>query len=76
MLETRADDDVTARMLRLQSNPDYDPTVSRLPHVRPAAPEPRPDVVAEIRRAVSQACQAADWQEQARRARLAAIAIA
>ena len=74
MLESRAADDVTARMVRLQSDADFDPDYSRLPHVHP--PEPRPDVVAETRRAVAEACVAADKQAQARRARLAAIAIA
>jgi hypothetical protein len=75
-LEARGDGGVTAEMLRLQSNPDYDPGISRLPHARPAAPELRPAVVLETARRVAEACEAADRQAQARRARLAAIAIA
>jgi hypothetical protein len=72
-LEARAPcDGVTGEMLRLQSNPNYDPAVSQLPHARPAAP--RPAVVRETARRVAKACEAAEQEARTRRAQLAAIA--
>jgi hypothetical protein len=71
-LERRADDDVTARMLQLQSGPDFNPDSSRLPHARPAPT--RPAVVRETRRAVERADEQARQQAAARKLQLAAIA--
>jgi hypothetical protein len=65
-------DGVTREMLRLQSNPNYDPAVSQLPHARPAAP--RPAVVAATARRLAKACEAAEQEARTRRAQLAAIA--
>jgi hypothetical protein len=73
MLEARAPaDNVTAEMLTLQCDLDYDPAVSRLPHARPTPP--RPAVVAETARRLAQACETAELETRRRRAQLAAIA--
>jgi hypothetical protein len=71
-LERRASDGVTAEVLRMQTDPDFDPEISRLPHARPA--QLNPDAVHETRRAVAQALAEADRQTRTRRAQLAAIA--
>jgi hypothetical protein len=73
-LEARRPGGATARMLALQSDPDFDPEVSALPHARPAAAKCRPAVVAETRRQVAKACEAADRAARVRRAQLGAIA--
>ena len=72
-LEARAPrDGVTTEMLQLQSDPNYNPAVSALPHARPAPP--RPAVVAETARRLAQACETAEAETRRRRAQLAAIA--
>jgi hypothetical protein len=72
-LEARAPSDgVTGEMLQLQTDPNYDPAVSQLPHARPAPP--RPAVVAETARRLAKACETAELETRTRRAQLAAIA--
>jgi hypothetical protein len=72
-LEARAPaDNVTAEMLALQCDLDYDPAVSGLPHARPIPP--RPAVVAETARRLAEACETAEAETRRRRAQLAAIA--
>ena len=72
-LEARAPrDGVTTEMLQLQSDPNYNPAVSALPHAR--RPPPRPAVVAETARRLAQACETAEAETRRRRAQLAAIA--
>jgi hypothetical protein len=71
-LEARAPHDIRGEILRMQSNPDFDAGISRLPHARPTPP--RPAVVRETQRAVERADEQASQQAAARKLQLAAIA--
>jgi hypothetical protein len=72
LLEARArTHSVTAEIVQLQCDPDYDAAVSRLPY-RPTPPNPA--AVAETRRQVEAAVADADAQTRRQRMQLAAIA--